>query len=57
MEFEANMDMNHVNQCKSSDWTNQLAWQLLDELRILAQPSDLRAMLDLGAELSKVQMK
>ena len=30
-----NIAMNHINKCKSSDWSNGLAWKLFEDLRKL----------------------
>ena len=57
MVFETNATMNHVNKHKSADWPNELAGKLLKELTKWTQPSDLVAILEMRAELSKVRMK
>ena len=40
--------MNYMNNCKSSDWSNGLAWRLLEDLKVKLEPK---------AELGKVQMR
>ena len=42
---------------KVTDWPNELAGKLLEELRKWVQASDLTAMSELKAELSKVRKK
>ena len=57
LAFETNTAMNHVKRCKSTGWPNDFAAKSLEEFRTWTQPSDLAAMLELRAELSKVRIK